>query len=430
MREVGKAETIGTVKKPTTMLSGIVMVAGCAVGAGMFSLPTVSSGMWFGWSVVCMLFSWFCMYHVSLMILEVNLNFQEGESFDTLVTATLGKGWNIANGLLFAFVLYILEYAYISGGSSIINNTLAPSLGFELPQMVAGVVFSLVLAFVVWASTKAVSRFVTLLFAGMIIAFLMTFLELTPAIELGRLLKGDSTDVLSNNSAPYWYFLFAALPFYLTSFGFHSLMPSLVKYYGKNPQLIGRSVLIGSLACFVIYLFWIIGTMGSLERNEFLSIVAGGGNVGVLVTAIKQVVPTDNLSDLLNLFTNMAIISSFLGVSLGLFDFIADKLKFEDTAIGRLKTALVTFVPPTIGGVFFPDGFIYAIGFAGLALAFNALVIPPLMLRSSRKIFTAPDSTYRVWGGNRLIYFIISMGLFYACCHILMMLDFLPVFGR
>lgn len=105
---------------------------------------------------------------------------------------------------------------------------------------------------------------------------------------------------------------------------------------------------------------------------------------------------------------------------------------------------LITFVPPTIGGVFFPDGFIYAIGFAGLALAFNALMIPPLMLRRSRRIFAVPGSGlssglssdsesasgYQVWGGNGLIYFIISMGLLYACCHILMMLNLLPVFGK
>ena len=420
-------EETGLAKKPTTMRSGIVMVAGCAVGAGMFSLPTVSAGMWFGWSVGCMLISWFCMYHISLMILEVNLNFKEGESFDTLITATLGKGWNILNGLLFAFILYILDYAYISAGGSIITHTLESSFGFAVPQMVTGVMFAVVLALVVWLSTKTVDRMVTILFSGMIIAFLMTLLELAPAIEFGNLFKSDSPDSL-DSQVPYWYFLFAALPFYLTSFGFHSLIPSLVKYYGKKPNLIGRSVLIGSLACFTIYLLWLIGAMGSLNRQAFLSIAAEGGNVGVLVAAINQVITAERLSILLNLFTNMAIVSSFLGVSLGLFDFIADKFSFDDSASGRMKAALITFVPPTIGGVFFPDGFIYAIGFAGLALAFNALVIPPLMLRSNRKKFGL--SNYQVWGGSALIYFIIAMGLIYACCHIFMMLELLPVFGN
>ena len=34
----------------------------------------------------------------------------------------------------------------------------------------------------------------------------------------------------------------------------------------------------------------------------------------------------------------------FLGVSLGLFDYIADKFKFENTPLGRFKTALIAFI--------------------------------------------------------------------------------------
>jgi tryptophan-specific transport protein len=93
-----------------------------------------------------------------------------------------------------------------------------------------------------------------------------------------------------------------------------------------------------------------------------------------------------------------------------------------------LKTAIVVFLPPIIGGVFFPNGFIFAIGFAGMAVAFTALIVPPLMLKRSRKIF-APG-IYKLWGGNKLIYFIITMGIFYASCHILAMLGLLPVYGR
>jgi hypothetical protein len=50
------------------------------------------------------------------------------------------------------------------------------------------------------------------------------------------------------------------------------------------------------------------------------------------------------------------------------------------------------------------------------------------MLKRSRKIF-APG-IYQLWGGNKLIYFIIAMGIFYASCHILAMLGLLPVYGR
>jgi tryptophan-specific transport protein len=50
------------------------------------------------------------------------------------------------------------------------------------------------------------------------------------------------------------------------------------------------------------------------------------------------------------------------------------------------------------------------------------------MVKSSRKMFA--QGTYLLWGGNKLIYFMIAMGIFYASCHVLAMLDLLPVYGK
>ena len=97
------------------MLGGIVITAGTAVGAGMFSLPTVASGMRFGCSLLCVALSWFCMYKCCLLILEVNLRYPRGASFDTLVKDTLGRFSNVINGALFAFVLYIRHNMSILG---------------------------------------------------------------------------------------------------------------------------------------------------------------------------------------------------------------------------------------------------------------------------------------------------------------------------
>ncbi len=41
------------------------------------------------------------------MILEANLNYRIGSSFDTITKDLLGKGWNPVNGVSIAFVLYI-----------------------------------------------------------------------------------------------------------------------------------------------------------------------------------------------------------------------------------------------------------------------------------------------------------------------------------
>jgi len=231
----------------------------------------------------------------------------------------------------------------------------------------------------------------------------------------------------ASGSSPQYIFVFAALPFYLTSFGFQTTVPSLVKYYGKNPGKVRACLISGSLLIFVIYFVWLTAAFGNLSRPEFYGIASEGGNAGLLVSAIARVGDSELLSKLLNLFANLAIVTSFLGVSLGLFDYIADKFKMSDSYLGRLKTSLITFLPPTIAALIYPDGFIYAIGFAGLALALSACIIPPLMIIKSRK--SEVVSVYRVWGGNRMAYFILVLGIIYASCHIFSLFELLPVYG-
>lgn len=132
------------------------------------------------------------------------------------------------------------------------------------------------------------------------------------------------------------------------------------------------------------------------------------------------------VTQLLNAFSYMALASSFLGVSLGLFDYIADMLKFTDTPSGRAKSALITFVPPTIGALLFPNGFLYAIGFAGLAATIWAVIVPALMAHASRRRF--PQAHYRVPGGIAVIVLVIGFGLLNAIAHILSLFNLLPIY--
>lgn len=123
-----------------------------------------------------------------------------------------------------------------------------------------------------------------------------------------------------------------------------------------------------------------------------------------------------------------AILSSFIGVGLGVFDFLADLFKFEDTKQGRTKTWLATFLPPLVLSLLFPFGFVIAIGYAGAAATVWACLIPALLARKSRRLegshegFVAP-------GGNTMIGVLILFGVLTAVFHFMSMLNLLPVFS-
>ncbi|MBI6548209.1 tryptophan permease [Xenorhabdus lircayensis] len=410
-------EVTQNLKRPS-IFGGAMIIAGTAVGAGMFSIPIVTSGVWFTGSIILLVYTCACLYFSSLMILEANLNYPTGSSFHTVTKDLLGKGWSTINGLSITFVLYILTYAYVSAGSSIIFHNIEHIL--PMKQSVAGFIFAFIVAFIVWLSTKAVDRLSTILIGGMVITFIMSvggmFNEVKPAILFDQ----------ANTEASYLPYALVALPYLLASFGYHGNVPGLVKYYHKDSKAVTRSLLYGTLITLTIYILWQYVIQGNIPREAFKQIIADGGNIGNLLQQMDKTSNNETVTQFLSAFSYMALASSFLGVSLGLFDYLADFFKFDDSGKSRFKTALITFVPPSLLALIFPNGFLYAIGFAGLAATVWAVIVPALMVRVSRKRY--PKSSYRAPGGNFLIAFVILFGLINAITHILSLFNLLPTY--
>lgn len=410
--------SINPIKKIPSLLGGIMIIAGTAIGAGMFSIPIVTAGVWFNGSVFLLIYTWACMLISGLMILEVNLHYSVGASFYRMTKDLLGRIWSCINGLSIAFVLYILIYAYISAGSSIIFHTFSGI--FNVSQSASGMCFSVVVAFIVWLSTRMVDRLSTFLIGAMVITFILSVGQLFFRVETAILFP--------QNIEPTQYLPYAliSLPYLLSSFGYHGNVPGLVKYYHKNSDCVVKSLFFGTLIALIIYLIWQYVIQGNIPRESFKQVITEGGNISSLLKQIDSFSDTDITRQLLNAFSYMALVGSFLGVSLGLFDYISDFFSFSDDSWGRTKSALVTFLPPTVAAFFFPDGFLYAIGFAGLAATLWAVIIPALMVRASRLRFK--KSVYQAPGGKIMIYFIIFFGLINAVSQILSLAGVLPIY--
>lgn len=402
-----------------SVLGGSMIIAGTSIGAGMLGLPTISAGMWFYWSILLLIGTWAAMFLSSQALLEVNLHYEPGSSFNTLVKDLLGSGWNIVNGASVAFVLYILIYAYVSGGGSVASHIVQTCFGVHLNQTVAGIAFAVSMIACVWWSTWIVDRFSIVMMGGMVITFILSMTGMLTQIKIEFLNDIGGLDGK-------WLFVFVALSTYLTSFCFHASVPSLVKYFGKKPLQINKCLVYGTLIALVCYFVWILGTDGNVSREQFRAVIAAGGNVGDLIRAAGTQ-SGGFINRMLESFAALAVATSFLGAGLGLFDYIADLLKFDDSRQGRTKTALVTFLPPTLAGFFWPHGFIYAIGWAGLFATIWSVIVPAMMLKKARQVKTA-DVGFRVPCANVVVVGLIAYGLVVIVCHALFIFNYLPMY--
>lgn len=135
--------------------------------------------------------------------------------------------------------------------------------------------------------------------------------------------------------------LVSAIPVMFTSFGFHGSIPSVVAYTGLNIRALRKIMLIGSALPLIIYVLWQAASFGILGQGQ----LSENNELGMFLGAIGATVNSQKLTQAISLFADLALATSFLGVSLGLFDFLADLLKRPANAKGRIQTGMITFLP-------------------------------------------------------------------------------------
>lgn len=288
-------------------------------------------------------------------------------------------------------------------------------------RTLAAILFLCALAFCVASSTRWVGYLSTLLIGGMLGSFFLATGSLLEQSELAILLnRGDG------QASIYWQFALFALPVCLASFGFHGNVPSLVSHYRHDGRRVARSIVQGSLLALVLYVIWQVAVQGNLPRSEFAPVIAADGDVAVLLQALSAHVGTLHAGGFLAAFAYMAIASSFLGVTLGLFDYLRDLCGWPDSLAGRIKTALLTFAPPLLAYLVMPTGFVRVMGYVGLMAAIWAVLVPALLLRASRR--RNPAQARVVPGGQWMIGFVILFAVLVFATQLLLLAGRLPVY--
>ncbi|OEF19408.1 aromatic amino acid transport family protein [Aliivibrio logei] len=381
-----------------------LIIAGTTIGAGMLALPLVSASLGFFTASVLMIAIWAVMSYTSLLMLEVHQHSDRSATLHSLALQFLGKNGQRLATFSMLFLFYALCAAYIAGGSEQFHTKINQLSFISLSKTSSTILFTLIIAFIISLGTKTVDFINRGLFSLKIVMLIAILFFLTPNIS------GEYLLALPVEQGVF----ITALPVVFTSFGFHGSIPSIVKYLELDIKKIKISLLVGSSIPLVIYLFWQGITLGLLSQSEFSTI----NSLTAFITTIKNSIDKAYIQQALSLFADLALITSFIGVSLGLFDFLRDSSKKWQQS--TIITALLTYTPPLLFALFYPQGFIMALGYAAIALVILALFLPVALVLSARKVHTGTH--YQVASKNLGLIVAVILGVTIIGCQIVVSL--------
>ena len=373
-----------------------LLVAGTMIGAGMLAMPLTSAGIGFCFTLVLLLGLWALLTFSALLFVELYQTAESDAGIGTLAEQYFGKAGRIIATAVLIIFLYALIAAYISGGGSLLKDLLPESFGDKVSILLFTVIFG---SFIV-IGTHSVDKINRVLFFVMLAAFAVVLSLMLPEIKFDNLMATPIDNAL----------IISASPVFFTAFGFHGSIPSLNKYLDGNVKALRISILAGSAITLCAYILWQMSTHGLLTQNEFLQILKEDATLNGLVKATLAITGSNMIAGAVKLFSTLALVTSFLGVGLGLLECIEDLLKRSfNISTGRISLGLMTFIPPLVFALFYPEGFILALGYAGQMFAFYAVVLPVSLVWKARRAHT--NLPYKVWGGNLTLIIVLVLGV-------------------
>jgi len=373
-----------------------LLVAGTMIGAGMLAMPLTSAGIGFGFTLVLLLGLWALLTFSALLFVELYQTAESDAGIGTLAEQYFGKAGRIIATAVLIIFLYALIAAYVSGGGSLLKDLLPESFGNKVSILLFTVIFG---SFIV-IGTHSVDKINRVLFFVMLAAFAVVLSLMLPEIKFDNLMATPIDNAL----------IISASPVFFTAFGFHGSIPSLNKYLDGNVKALRISILVGSAITLCAYILWQMSTHGLLTQNEFLQILKEDATLNGLVKATLAITGSNMIAGAVKLFSTLALVTSFLGVGLGLLECIEDLLKRSfNISAGRISLGLMTFIPPLVFALFYPEGFILALGYAGQMFAFYAVVLPVSLVWKARRAHT--NLPYKVWGGNLTLIIVLVLGV-------------------
>ncbi|MCB1112048.1 MAG: tyrosine transporter [Chlamydiia bacterium] len=366
---------------------GALLVGGTSIGGGMLALPILTGLGGFIPSLAIYFLCWAVMCCTGLLYLEVALWMKGETNIISMADRTLGGSGKAFAWMLYLFLFYSLTLAYVSGCGDLVQQFF---VGY-VPEGMGPLLFVLFFSPFVFAGARVVGRINMLLMVGLAI-----FYFLFVYMGVGHI----DWELLQYKN---WKLSFLAMPIAFVSFGYQGVVPTLVHYMEYDAQATRKAIIFGSLLPLAAYIIWEALILGIVPVNGPGGIAESLANGDNAVTPLKSFLNNPTVYLVGQFFAFFAMATSFLGVTIGLLDFLADGLTIKKTAAGRLFLCALIFVPPLLITMVNPHVFLIAMSYAGGYGGALLLGLLPILMVWSGRYRHRFEGPFTLSGGRALL---------------------------
>ena len=355
----------------------ILLIIGTSIGGGMLALPVATAGGGFFLSAIAFLGCWILMSGGAYLILEILQPLPIGSNMITLARHYLGKPGEWLIWLLYLALLYSLLGAYISGGTDVVHSLLN-QLNIETKPSIVSTIYTFSFSLIIFSGIKWVDYVNRGLMFGKLGAYLLLVLVIAPFVQAKNFSHGRLSELLPHISI------------LVTSFGFASIVPSLRDYWHNDIPNLKRIIFWGSsipLLCYLIWNFVIMGAISPSSSFSLINLLQSDHAISGLGKGLGETTHNHMILNLFDFFSGICMLTAFLSVSLGLFDFLADGFKLQKSGAQGLITLGLTFMPPLAMVILHPGIYLSALNYAGILCIILLLVLPVFMTFVARNLY-------------------------------------------
>lgn len=358
------------------VLSAGFLVAGACIGGGILGVPVEAGSLGFFPSAIMLLMSWLFMTLTAFLYAEASLWMEDKNAhIVSIAKHLLGRWGEWIAVALYIFIGYASLVAYNSGGAQLIGNLFHGIFDVSLAPITCAILYAAIFGAVFYFGAKVLGAINTLLMVGLIISYIMM-------TTLG--IEGVKTSLLQRST---WTGFYTVVPLMITSFSFQMIIPSIALYVDKDPKDLKYTIIFGATLALIFYLLWIFVVMGTVPNTGKNGLKDALEHGHVATESLKIYAHRGAIAVLGEWFAFFAITTSYFGIGLGLFDFLADLFRVEKKGLGKFILGLLVVLPTLYITMTYPNTFLDALDITG-GLGDSILngIIPVLMIWIGRYV--------------------------------------------